>query len=188
MRKQFTLTYDQLKNQLSFLLKRWREENAMAIAALPGKVEAPPAINPAKVLVSLGEIRKVAADLNDRIARLEEVVANGQTSTRALVTEFRATWERKTQDRYVPNDAGDGAVMRRLLKMLSAVEIRARWMRYFQLDEEFVRTNRYSMTLFGTTAMINRLGGHAAPAGRETSAARQMHSDLHAAGFLHRDP
>ena len=151
----------------------------MSTAALPGKVEAL-AINPAKVLAALGEIRKVAADLTDRIARLEEVVANGQTSTRALVTEFRAAWERQTQDRYVPNNAGDGAVMRRLLKTLSAAEIRTRWGRYFQLDDEFVRSNRYSLTLFGTTAMINRLGGQVVKArpGRETRDAQTMDADL----------
>ncbi len=73
------------------------------------------------------------------------------------MVEFRTEWEKKTGDKYIPNEAQDSGTMRRLLKHLSAAEIRGRRQRYFAMNEPFVRQARYSMAVFAS--LINSLNG-----------------------------
>lgn len=129
----------------------------------------------------LAATKKLAHELLDRIGRLEEIAANGQTSTRALVVEFIAAWQQQTGDTYVENWARDLGIMRRLLKALSAEDLRWRMGRYFAQREAFVERAGYSLPVFGQT--VNSLGRAADRKGTE-GRAQTMHDELVSDGFF----
>lgn len=110
----------------------------------------------AAFLCDIGELKKDLLRALDRVTRLEEIATTGMTSTKALVVEFRAGWEKQVGRTYVPNNGLEGGVMRRLLKRLAAAEIRERMARYFASREAFILQEQYSITLF--ERRINTLG------------------------------
>lgn len=133
------------------------------------------------LLKELVSLRKVAREFDDRLARLEELVALGATSTRALVLDFVVGWERRTGDRYVENWSRDLGTMRRLLRSLAAEELRRRMGRFFGLTDSFVQRQGYSLGAFAQ--MVATLGAVAAP-GPTTSRAVAMHRELAETGFF----
>ena len=126
-----------------------------------GITDAARATRDAELLKQIGEAKKQTAAVLDRLARIEELLTAGQTSTRALVIEFRRGWEQATGEPYlVVSESADMGVMRHLLRARSAEDIRARMTRYFENHSNFVRiTSRYSLALFASQGMINTLGG-----------------------------
>ena len=111
-----------------------------------------------RVLKKLAELHKVAALLLDEIARLEELVAHGQTSTKALVVQFVAAWERTTGDTYSPphGAAADTRAFRQLMKTHSAEQIRARMETFFTKSDAWTRQHGYPVAAF--VKQFNALG------------------------------
>lgn len=138
----------------------------MSQEPLPSTESPEPALDRAEVarrrrrqaafLCDIGELKQDLLRALDRVTRLEEIATTGMTSTKALVAEFRAGWEKQVGRTYVPNNGLEGGVMRRLLKRLAAAEIRERMALYFASREAFILQEQFSITLF--ERRINTLG------------------------------
>lgn len=91
----------------------------------------------------LGKAKKQLADLTDTIARLEEVVLTGSTSTDAVWLWWLKCWERKMDCSYTGNVAQGKAVIRRLLKTFSAVQLQHMIVRYIAEADDWTQRNAY---------------------------------------------
>ena len=116
----------------------------------------------------------------DQAIRQREIVTTGQTSTRALVADFRRQWEATVGEKYLcVNEAAEHGIMRKLMKLLATEELRIRMARYFARADDFTRRARYSLPVFAQ--IINSLGTS------DTSTTRASHTELERAGWFGHD-
>lgn len=100
-------------------------------------------------LREIGAFRQAALELYHWAGRLEEIAASGQTSTRAILTEFRTQWEQRTGRPYVvTSEAKDMAIIKRLLKQLEAAELRDLIQRFFEVDNDWYQRQAWPLALF----------------------------------------
>jgi len=114
--------------------------------------------------------RKHHGEMQDMLARLEELASTGQTSTEAVYADFVRGWEKVVGETYDANVTVGKGVIRRLLKRKSAQVVRERMIVFFH--DGFAKRQGYKITAFG--GMFDTLS---AKSSQEGGAAQLLQQD-----------
>lgn len=101
-----------------------------------------------KIWQQIEEVRKALRAAHSALVRLEEMHADGTTSTEALASDWRRAWEHVTGDPWSGDMVRLRRVLRRLADATSADEVRRRGREWFHHCDDWTRRQGYPVEAF----------------------------------------
>jgi len=114
----------------------------------------------ARILKAVSNFRKLAAQLVDAASEVEELVAQGTTSTDAVRLQFVAKWERRYPgEKYPGAVARDMKSVRDLRKHYLDAVLVERMDPFFAETDRYIAKNSHSLGIFAQTIVQYGKGG-----------------------------